>query len=72
MRSSLRQQGIWFAPFSVSPSGGKPGAPPPPLSYGSGNAPAQNQSRLLRLRAGKEVGMFFGTGLRPEPHLFTL
>jgi len=32
---SLRQQGIGFAPFPVSPSGGKRGAPPPPLRYGS-------------------------------------
>ena len=42
MKISLRQQGIGFAPFPVSPSGGKPGAPPPPLRYGSGKAPAQS------------------------------
>ena len=41
---SLRQQGIGFAPFPVSPSGGKPGAPPPPLRYGSGTAPAQSRT----------------------------
>jgi hypothetical protein len=56
MKTSLRQRGIKIAPFPVSPSGGKPGAPPPPLRYGSGTAPAQRQSRLWRLRAGKEVG----------------
>jgi hypothetical protein len=65
MKISLRQQGIEFAPFPVSPSGGKRGAPPPPLRYGSGKAPAQRQSRLWRLRAGKEVRFDFWTGLRP-------
>ncbi len=33
-----------IAPFPVSPSGGKPGAPPPPLRYGSGKAPAQGRT----------------------------
>jgi hypothetical protein len=52
---SLRQRGIEFAPFPVSPSGGKPGAPPPPLRYGSGKAPAQSRT-LDAFWAGKEVG----------------
>ena len=43
---SLRQQGIGFAPFPVSPSGGKRGAPPPPLRYGSGKAPAQSRTLI--------------------------
>jgi transposase len=45
---SLRQQGIGIAPFPVSPSGGKPGAPPPPLR-GSGKArrPRAERSRVL-------------------------
>jgi hypothetical protein len=72
MKISLRQQGIEFAPFPVSPSGGKRGVPPPPLRYGSGKAPAQRQSRLWRLRAGKEVRFDFWTGLRPGPRSFTL
>jgi len=54
MKKSLRQQGIEFAPFPVSPSGGKPGAPPPPLRYGSGKAPAQSRT-LSAFWAGKEV-----------------
>jgi hypothetical protein len=35
-------------PFPVSPSGGKPGAPPPPLRCGSGKAPAQGRT-LIRV-----------------------
>jgi len=71
MKISLRQQGIGFAPFPVSPSGGKRGAPPPPLRYGSGNAPAQSRT-LPAFWAGKEVGIFEWTGLRPGPLQFTL
>ena len=56
MRFSLRQQGIGFAPFPVSPSGGKPGAPPPPLRYGSGKAPAQSRTPPA-FWAGKEIGV---------------
>jgi hypothetical protein len=55
MKKSLRQRGIGFAPFPVSPSGGKPGAPPPPLRYGSGKAPAQSRTPPA-FWAGKEVG----------------
>ena len=55
MKISLRQRGIEFAPFPVSLSGGKPGAPPPPLRYGSGAAPAQSRT-LGAFWAGKEVG----------------
>ncbi len=61
---SLRQQGIGFAPFPVSPSGGKRGAPPPPLRYGSGKAPAQSRT-LPAFWAGKEKG-FGWTGLPPR------
>jgi hypothetical protein len=39
----LRQQGIGISPFPVSSFGGKPGAPPPPLRYGSVTAPAQSK-----------------------------
>src|SRR6266849_5548150 len=62
---SLRQQGSGFAPFPVSPSGGKRGAPPPPLRYGSGKAPAQSRT-LPAFWAGKEGGLEL-TGLRPGP-----
>jgi hypothetical protein len=34
--NGLRQQGIGIAPFPRFPSGGKRGAPPPPLRCGSG------------------------------------
>ena len=62
---SLRQQGIWFAPFPVSPSGGKRGAPPPPLRYGSGKAPAQSRTLISVLgRQGKGLH-FYLAGLRP-------
>ena len=61
---SLRQQGIGFAPFPVSPSGGKRGAPPPPLRYGSGKAPAQSRT-LPAFWAGKEKGLGW-TGLPPR------
>jgi len=61
---SLRQQGIGFAPFPVSPSGGKRGAPPPPLRYGSGKAPAQSRT-LHAFWAGKEKD--FGW-TRPAPN----
>src|SRR5260370_38351425 len=62
---SLRQQGIWFAPFPVSPSGGKRGAPPPPLRYGSGKAPAQGRTLISVLgRQGKGL-QFYLAGLRP-------
>ena len=62
---SLRQQGTGFAPFPVSPSGGKRGAPPPPLRYGSGKAPAQSRT-LPAFWAGKEKS-FGWTGLPPRP-----
>ena len=68
---SLRQQGIGFAPFPVSPSGGKRGAPPPPLRCGSGKAPAQSRT-LPAFWAGKEKG-FGWTGLpprTPSPELY--
>jgi hypothetical protein len=68
---SLRQQGIGFAPFPVSPSGGKRGAPPPPLRYGSGKAPAQSRT-LPAFWAGKEKGLGW-TGLpprTPSPELY--
>ena len=55
MKNSLRQRGINFAPFPVSPSGEKRGAPPPPLHCGSGKAPAQSRT-LPAFWAGKEVG----------------
>src|ERR1700680_2360833 len=62
---SLRQQGIWFSPFPVSPSGGKRGAPPPPLRYGSGKAPAQSRTLISVLgRQGKGLH-FYLPGLRP-------
>ena len=61
---SRRQQGIGFSPFPVSPSGGKPGAPPPPLRYGSGKAPAQSRT-LPAFWAGKGKG-FGWTGLPPR------
>ena len=61
---SLRQQGTGFAPFPVSPSGGKRGAPPPPLRYGSGKAPAQSRP-LPAFWAGKEKGLGW-TGLPPR------
>ena len=71
MSIGLRQQGIWFSPFPVSPSGGKRGAPPPPLRYGSGKAPAQSRT-LPAFWAGKGKG-FGWTGLppgsRPEPRV---
>ena len=66
MKNSLRQQGIGIFPFPVSPSGGKPGAPPPPLRYGSGKAPAQSRT-LTAFWAGKEVGFQFGRGSAPDP-----
>lgn len=53
MTIGLRQRGIEIAPFPVSPSGGKPGAPPPPLRCGSGTAPAQSRT-LNAFWAGKE------------------
>lgn len=68
---SLRQQGIGFAPFPVSPSGGKRGAPPPPLRYGWGKAPAQSRT-LPAFWAGKEKGLGW-TGLpprTPSPELY--
>jgi hypothetical protein len=65
MRMSLRQRGIAFAPFPVSPSGGQPGAPPPPLRFGSGKAPAQSRT-LNAFWAGKEVGLT-GRGSAPHP-----
>jgi hypothetical protein len=65
MKKSLRQRGIGFAPFPVSPSGEKPGAPPPPLRYGSGKAPAQSRT-LPAFWAGKEVG-FNLDGASPRP-----
>ena len=71
MKFSLRQQGIGFAPFPVSASGGKPGAPPPPLRYGSGTAPAQSRTPPA-FWAGKEVLDSTWTGLRPGPRGFTL
>jgi len=55
MKKSLRPRGIGFPSFPVSPSGGKPGAPPPSLRYGSGKAPAQSRT-LPAFWAGKEVG----------------
>jgi hypothetical protein len=61
---SLRQQGSGFAPFPVSPSGGKRGAPPPPLRCGSGKAPAQSRT-LPAFWAGKEKGLGW-TGLPPR------
>jgi hypothetical protein len=64
---SLRQQGIGFAPFPVSPSGGKRGAPPPPLRYGSGKAPAQSRT-LPAFWAGKERASV-GRGSRPGPRV---
>ena len=54
MKNSLRQRGIGIAPFPVSPSGGKPGAPPPPLRYGSGKAPTHGRT-LDAFWAGKGV-----------------
>ena len=69
---SLRQQGIWFAPFPVSPSGGKRGAPPPPLRYGSGKAPAQSRTLISVLgRQGRGLP-FNGAGLRLAPESSTL
>ena len=62
---SLRQQGIWFAPFPVSPSGGKRGAPPPPLRYGSGKAPAQSRTLISVLGPQGKGLHFYLTGLRP-------
>jgi len=53
MSVSLRQQGIWSPPFPFPPSGGKRGAPPPPLRYGSGKAPAQSGT-LPAFWAGKD------------------
>lgn len=38
---SLRQQGIGFAPFPVSPSGGKPGRAGSPHAANSGRLPPQ-------------------------------
>jgi len=66
MNNSLRQQGIGFAPFPVSPSGGKPGAPPPPLRYGSGNAPAHSRT-LDAFWAGKEVRFNLDGAPPPDP-----
>ena len=59
MKFSLRQQGIGFVPFPVSPSGGKPGAPPPPLRYGSGKAPAQSRT-LTRVLGRQGNGLLDG------------
>jgi len=61
MKNSPRQRGIKFAPFPVSPSGEKPGAPPPPLRCGSGKAPAQSRT-LPAFWAGKEVGFNLDRG----------
>ena len=66
MQFSLRQQGIGISPFPVSPSGGKPGAPPPPLRYGSGKAPAQSRT-LPRSGPVRKLDSTW-TGLRPGPH----
>jgi len=62
---SLRQQGIGSPPFPFPPPGGKRGAPPPPLRYGSGKAPAQSRT-LPAFWAGKEKGLGW-TGLPPRP-----
>lgn len=67
MNNSLRQRGIGIAPFPVSPSGEKPGVPPPPLRYGSGKAPAQSRT-LSAFWAGKEVG-FNPDGASPRTPL---
>ena len=53
-----------FPPFPVSPSGGKPGAPPPPLRCGSGTAPVQSQT-LIRVLDRK--GRMAGRGSAPVP-----
>src|SRR5580693_3086013 len=72
MKFSLRQQGIGFAPFPVSPSGGKPGAPPPPLRYGSGKAPAPSKTLKRAFGAGKELFRLDGAPPRtPADLLYT-
>src|ERR1700720_286723 len=58
------------SPFPVSPSGGKRGAPPPPLRYGSGKAPAQSGT-LAAFWAGKE-GRLRIDGASPRTPIFTL
>ena len=63
---SLRQQGIGFAPFPVSPSGGKPGAPPPPLRYGSGKARRPKAERFPRSGPVRKRALV-GRGSRPGP-----
>jgi hypothetical protein len=45
-------------PFPFPPSGGKPGAPPPPLRYGSGNPPAQNEHSSAPLTPRPAYGLF--------------
>src|SRR5882757_6980045 len=54
-----------IAPFPVSPSGGKRGAPPPPLRYGSGKAPAQ--SRTLISVLGRKGKGLLNWGCAPKP-----
>jgi hypothetical protein len=66
MKNQAAAQGIGFAPFPVSPSGGKPGAPPPPLRCGSGKAPAQSRT-LHPFWAGKESVRLEGGPPRTPP-----
>ena len=68
MISLRRQLTLGSPPVPVSPSGGKRGAPPPPLRYGSGKAPAQSRT-LPAFWAGRGKGARIGRGSRPGPEI---
>ena len=59
----------WISPFSVSPSGGKPGAPPPPLRCGSGKAPALSKVACGDLGPERKNYAYGGLGAPLPPPL---
>jgi hypothetical protein len=68
-RIGLRQQGIWIAPFSVSPTGGKPGH----RRLRCAAAQARRRPKAERYtRSGPVRNRYDWTGLRPGPRRLTL
>jgi len=65
---SLRQQCTGFAPFPVSPSGGKRGAPPPPLRATARAKRRPKAERFPRSGPVRERALV-GRGSRPEPRV---
>ena len=63
---SLRQQCTGFAPFPVSPSGGKRGAPPPPLRATARAKRRPKAERSSAFWAGKEETLFSWGLRRPQ------